>query len=186
MLIVILIDVSAQYRNLIWRTGTHSEIWPKVFLWLFSDENVESCHIGILYDILRLPHEVRVERDHKLQVHNILFIQIRVCVGAYAAGRKVMWAGDGWGFLQISIGLRTPRSLRTANSLSKGFENCLSLLSVAQRIIFRKPHPSPAFVTFLFGSLIVLSALHTNLNSSLKVNDTNILTTAILNLHITK
>ena len=132
----------------------------KVFLWLFSDENVESCHIGILYDILRLPHEVRVERDHKLQVHNILFIQIRVCVGAYAAGRKVMWAGDGWGFLQISIGLRTPRSLRTANSLSKGFENCLSLLSVAQRIIFRKPHPSPASVTFWTAAWILANSAH--------------------------
>ena len=46
--------------------------------------------------------------------------------------------------------------------------------------------PIPGIRYVLFGSLIVLSALHTNLNSSLKVNDTNILTTAILNLHITK
>ena len=46
--------------------------------------------------------------------------------------------------------------------------------------------PIPDIRYVMFGSLIVLSALHTNLNSSLKVNDTNILTTAILNLHITK
>ena len=72
----------------------------------------------------------------------VWLMEIQGCVEAYAAGRKVMRAEDGWGFLQISIGLGTPRSLRTANSLSKGFENCLSLLSVAQRKIFRKPHPS--------------------------------------------
>ena len=123
----------------------------KVFLWLFSDENVESCHIGILYDILRLPHEVRVERDHKLQVHNILFIQIRVCVGAYAAGRKVMWAGDGWGFLQISIGLRTPMSLKAANSLSNGFENWLESPLHGVDGFFREHTTLPASEIYCFA-----------------------------------
>ena len=46
--------------------------------------------------------------------------------------------------------------------------------------------PIPGIRYVLNGSLVVLSALHMILNSSLKVNDTNILTTAILNLHITK
>ena len=46
--------------------------------------------------------------------------------------------------------------------------------------------PIPGIRYVLFGSLIVLSALHTNLNSSLKVNDTNILTILIQNLHSTK
>ena len=46
--------------------------------------------------------------------------------------------------------------------------------------------PIPGIRYVLNGSLVVLSALHMILNSSLKVNDTNILTTAILSLHITK
>ena len=36
-----------------------------------------------------------------------------------------MYAGDGRGFLQISIGLITPMSLKAAHSLSNGFENTL-------------------------------------------------------------
>ena len=46
--------------------------------------------------------------------------------------------------------------------------------------------PIPGIRHVLFGSLIVLSALHINLNSSLKVNDMNILTILIQNLHSTK
>ena len=46
--------------------------------------------------------------------------------------------------------------------------------------------PIPGIRYVMNGSLVVLSALHMILNSSLKVNDTNILTIAILNLHITK
>ena len=46
--------------------------------------------------------------------------------------------------------------------------------------------PIPGIRYVVFGSLIVLSALNMILNSSLKVNDTNILTILIQNLHITK
>ena len=46
--------------------------------------------------------------------------------------------------------------------------------------------PIPGIRYVLDGSLVVLSALHMILNSSLKVNDTNTLTIVILNLYITK
>ena len=46
--------------------------------------------------------------------------------------------------------------------------------------------PIPGIRYVLDGSLVVLSALHMILNSSLKVNDTNILTILIQNLHSTK
>ena len=76
----------------------------KVFLWSFSDENAESCHIGILYDILRLSHEVRVERDHKLLVHNILFMQIRVVWVPTLPGDRLCKPGMGGASYRFPLG----------------------------------------------------------------------------------
>ena len=77
-------------------------------------------------------------------------------------------------------------SLRTANSLSKGFENALESHLRSPEDNLPEASPIPGIRYVLNGSLVVLSALHTNLNSSLKVNDTNILTILIQNLHNTK
>ena len=78
-------------------------------------------------------------------------------------------------------------SLRAADSLSNGFENPLEAHRSSQpNGNLEEAPPIPGIRYVLNGSLVVLSALHMILNSSLKVNDTNILTTAILNLHITK
>ena len=54
-----------------------------------------------------------------------------------------MTVRDGRGFLQISIGLRTPMSLKAANSLSNGFENLLEspLRSPEENLLEAPPIP---------------------------------------------
>ena len=145
-------------------------IFLKDFLWSFSNENAESCHLGILYGIIRLPHEVRVEHDHELQVHNILFIQIRGYVASPRC-RAIGYVSRGWVGLPPDFhwaeNSDEPQSSQFSQQRLREFLTIecsrsvhsivdLSLLSVAQRKIFRKPHPIPAYVTLCTAAWILV------------------------------